>query len=56
MFHGLDRQSLNELYDVGRSDMMSELETLAKEQFVTLVLAANGWKLSIFRTDCHAGD
>ena len=46
IFHGLDKDSLNELRDVGASNTVTELEHEAKQRLFKLLHTTQGWKLS----------
>jgi 2-oxoglutarate dehydrogenase complex dehydrogenase (E1) component-like enzyme len=51
LFHGLDKDSLDGMTDVGSTNREKELKKISTETKVQLVLTSQGWKLST--TDIH---
>jgi len=46
LFHGLDKDSLDSMADVGSTNREKELKKLSKKTKVQLVPTEQGWKLS----------
>ncbi|KAF2852083.1 hypothetical protein T440DRAFT_553998 [Plenodomus tracheiphilus IPT5] len=46
LYHGLDRDSLRHMDDIGATNQIRELEKRAEKVMVTLVATDQGWKLS----------
>lgn len=46
LFHGMDRETMRQMDDIGATNQTGELEKRAEKVMVTLVATEQGWKLS----------